>query len=141
MKIDIEILNIYSQFLEVQKLHQTIWGLPEGGGLYPPMLYTASISGGLVLGAKDGGKIIGFLFGFLGKHDDGTIKLCSQTMGILPEYRNLGIGTRLKWEQRAKMVNAGVSLITWTFDPLEAANATLNLHKLGGIVGHYKERR
>jgi len=36
------------------------------------------------------------------------------------------------------MLALGIDLITWTYDPLEAPNARLNLHTLGGIVHEYK---
>lgn len=136
--IEIRDLSTYDEFLQVQELHQIIWGLPEGAGLYPPMLNTAAHNGGIVLGAFDGEKMVGFGFGFLGMHQNQIIKLCSQTVGILPLYRGRGIGTRIKWAQRERALVNGISLITWTFDPLEARNAFLNLHKLGGICKDYK---
>jgi predicted GNAT superfamily acetyltransferase len=136
--IDIRDLSTYDEFLQVQELHQIIWGLPEGGGLYPPMLNTAAHNRGVVLGAFDGKKIVGFGFGFLGMHQDQIIKLCSQTVGILTSYRGRGIGTKIKWAQRERVLANGIPLITWTFDPLEARNAFLNLHKLGAVCKDYK---
>lgn len=136
--IEVRDLSTYDEFLQVQELHQLIWGLPEGGGLYPPMLNTAAHNGGIVLGAFDGEKMVGFGFGFLGMHQNRILKLCSQTVGILPLYRGRGIGTRIKWAQRERALAKGIPLITWTFDPLEARNAFLNLHKLGGTCKEYK---
>lgn len=135
MPITIRDLTNYDEFVQVQTLHRTIWGLSEG--LYPPMLNTAAHSGGIVLGVFDGDKMIGFSFGFLGRHADGTLKLCSQTSGLLPAYRHQGLGERLKWEQFDRARKAGLQLITWTVDPLEAPNALLNFRKLGGICHTY----
>ncbi|GAB4580314.1 MAG: hypothetical protein Fur0022_30540 [Anaerolineales bacterium] len=128
-------LTTYAEFTQVQALHRTIWGLQEG--LYPPMLNTAAHNGGVVLGAFDGETMVGFSFAFLGRHPDGTLKLCSQTTGLLPAYRHQGLGAQLKWAQYDRARAAGLSLITWTVDPLEAPNALLNFRKLGGVCRTY----
>ncbi len=138
-QIEIRDLHTYAEFENLRQLHQVIWDMPPGAGLYPPMLNTAAANGGVVLGAFDGDRMIGFSFGFLGRHPNGKLKLCSQTMGFLPEYRGRGLGARIKWAQRSRALQAGLELITWTFDPLEAPNARLNLHKLGAIAGTYLE--
>jgi predicted GNAT superfamily acetyltransferase len=99
-----------------------------------------------VLGAFDpqgasgsGDKMVGYLFGFLGLHENrGPLKLCSQTMGVLAEYRGRGIAESLKWAQRDRALKLGLKLVTWTYDPLEGPNAYLNLHKLNGIARVYK---
>ncbi|MCA9906787.1 MAG: hypothetical protein KC547_23190, partial [Anaerolineae bacterium] len=44
---------------------------------------------------------------------------------------------RLKLAQREFAIQQGLSLVTWTFDPLLAPNAYLNLHKLGAICRTY----
>ena len=131
-------LTRYEEFLQVRDVQQQVWGFTGGEGLYPPVLNTAAENGGTVIGAFDGGKLIGFIYGFVGIHSDRRLKLCSQTMGILPEYRNKGIAATLKWAQRQRVLENGIDLITWTYDPLEAPNARLNLHTLGGIACIYK---
>jgi len=132
-------LTKYDEFLQVREVQQQIWGFTQGEGLYPPMLKTAAENGGTIIGAFDGGKLIGFLFGFLGLHTDRHLKLCSQTMGILPEYRNKGVAATLKWAQRERVLANEIDLITWTYDPLEAPNARLNLRTLGGVAHVYKQ--
>jgi len=132
-------LTKYEEFLQVREVQQQIWGFTQGEGLYPPMLKTAAENGGTVIGAFDGAKMIGFLFGFIGLHADRRIKLCSQTMGILPEYRNKGVAATLKWAQRERALATEIDLITWTYDPLEAPSARLNLHALGGTAHVYKQ--
>jgi len=137
MSITIRDLHTYPEFIQVQTLHRSIWGLEEG--LYPPLLNTAAHNGGVVLGAFDGDTMIGFSFAFLGRHPDGTLKLCSQTTGLLPAYRGKKIGEKMKWAQYDRARTAGLQLITWTVDPLEAPNAMLNFRKLGGICRTYYE--
>ena len=60
-------------------------------------------------------------------------------LGVLPAYRNAQVGRRLKLRQRDDALARGISLIEWTFDPLELENAFLNIAKLGAIVRVYKE--
>ncbi len=132
-------LSTFDEFLQVHQIQQAVWGFAEPGtGLYPPLLLTASKNGGVVLGAFDpAGRMIGYIFSFLGREPDGPLKLCSQTMGVLREWRNRGVAAALKWAQRKRALAAGLSLITWTFDPLESANARLNMHKLGAVSRRY----
>jgi predicted GNAT superfamily acetyltransferase len=132
-------LTTYDEFLQVRQVQQACWGFSSGEGLYPPVLLTASQNGGTVLGAFDGDKLVGYLFGFLGLHENrGPLKLCSQTMGVLAEYRGHGIAESMKWAQRERALKLGLKLVTWTYDPLEGPNAYLNLRKLNGIVRVYK---
>jgi predicted GNAT superfamily acetyltransferase len=145
---DIVIRNLttYDEFIEVRKVQQACWGFTSGEGLYPPVLLTASQNGGVVLGAFDpqgasgsGDKMVGYLFGFLGLHENrGPLKVCSQTMGVLAEYRGRGIAENLKWAQRDHALKLGLKLVTWTYDPLEGPNAFLNLRKLRAIARTYK---
>ncbi len=58
-------------------------------------------------------------------------------MGVLPEYRNSGIGRRLKLHQRDYALANEIGLIEWTFDPLEIKNAFFNIERLGAIVRRY----
>lgn len=63
--------------------------------------------------------------------------LHSHMLAVLPEYRNQGLGARLKLAQREDALNRGILRMTWTFDPLAAKNAYLNLHRLGAIAYRY----
>src|SRR3972149_322185 len=114
MIIDIRDLTKYEEFLQIRDVQQQIWSFAQGEGLYPPALNTAVENGGTVIGAFDGSKMIGFVFGFIGLHTDRRIKLCSQTMGVLPEYRNKGVAAKLKWAQRQRVLENDLDLITWT---------------------------
>ncbi len=58
-------------------------------------------------------------------------------LGVLPAYRNTGLGRGMKLEQREYAIAAGVELIEWTFDPLEIKNAFFNIERLGAIVRRY----
>ena len=140
MDYTIRDLKNYDEMVAVRRLQQEIWGFDDPqAGLYPPVLNTAAKNGGVVLGAfeKDTGQMIAFLFSFLGREPGGPFKLCSQAMGVHPEWRGQGLAEALKQVQRERTIVQGLPLITWTFDPLEAPNARLNLHKLRAISRTY----
>ncbi len=59
-------------------------------------------------------------------------------LGVLPEYRNHGVGRQLKLRQRDDALARGIDLIEWTFDPLEIKNAYFNVERLGAIVRRYR---
>ncbi|MCM3743201.1 GNAT family N-acetyltransferase [Sporosarcina luteola] len=119
----------------IQNLEITVWGSEP---IPVHQTYTAVHNGGLMLGAFDGEKIVGFSYGFTG-FANGKTYLCSHMLGIQPEYQLMGIGKKLKEEQRKFAMEMGYDLMTWTFDPLESRNAYLNLSKLNGICSTYLE--
>lgn len=140
MAYTIRDLQSYDEMLGIHKLQQEIWGLDDPRmGLYPPLISTVAKNGGVVLGAFDDetGQMVAFLFGFLGREPGGPLKLCSQNMGVRPEWRRQGVAEGLKQAQRERVLAQGLPLITWTFDPLEGPNAHLNLHKLRAISRRY----
>lgn len=63
--------------------------------------------------------------------------LHSHMLAVRDNYRNRGLGARLKLEQRREALARGIRRMEWTFDPLEIRNAHLNIHKLGAIVRSY----
>ncbi len=133
-------LTSYAEMVAVRQLQHQIWGFDEPEiGLYPPVLNTAAKNGGVVLGAFDEetGQMVGFLFSFLGREPGGPFKLCSQALGVLPDWRGQGIAESLKCVQRERALAQDLPLITWTYDPLESPNAYLNLHKLHAIARTY----
>jgi predicted GNAT superfamily acetyltransferase len=63
--------------------------------------------------------------------------LHSHMLAVRDNYRNRGLGARLKLEQRREALERGIRRMEWTFDPLEIRNAHLNIHKLGAVVRSY----
>lgn len=126
------------EIVRCEELQQEIWAMPDMRDVVPAhLLITAQKNGGLLLGAFDGAQMVGLLFGFLGRASDGTFMHCSHMMGIHPAYRGRGLGERLKLRQRDLVLAQGLDLVTWTYDPLETANARLNIGKLGAICRTY----
>ncbi|MGI8687046.1 MAG: hypothetical protein ACR2M3_00560 [Thermomicrobiales bacterium] len=120
-----------------QDVQRRTWGITEDGYLVPvATLAAASAYGGLVLGAFDGDRLVGFSFAFRGVLDRTPI-LYSQLTGVLPEAQGGGTGRRIKQWQRTWAREQGLPLVAWAFDPLQAMNAHYNLVALGAIATHY----
>jgi len=120
---------------EIIALQQMIWG----AGVVPlGQLIAAAHNGGVVIGAYLHEKLIGFCYGFPG-YRSGENYLYSHMLGIHPDYRDLGMGHQLKFEQRTIALANGYNKMVWTYDPLESRNAYLNLCKLGAYVKTYVE--
>jgi predicted GNAT superfamily acetyltransferase len=101
------------------------------------MLVATARGGGLLLGALSGNQVVGFAFGFPGVTGEGRLKHYSHMLAVLPEFEGRGIGQQLKLAQRQAILARGLDLVTWTYDPLEARNAFLNLAKLGAVCQTY----
>lgn len=132
--IDVRRLTTVAEFRQAEDVQRRTWGMHGDTDLVPlHLLLTAHKNGGLVLGAFDGPRMVGYLFGFLGRTAAGDLKHCSHMVGVVPEYRGRGIAPQLKVWQREWTLAQGLDLITWTYDPLESRNAYLNIAKLGAI--------
>lgn len=126
------------------RLQVETWGY-AGGDVIPRRMFTvAQRIGGQVVGAFDSdNRMIGFAMSLpglkSGRHPAQPPKayLHSHMLAVLPSWRNSGIGRSLKLYQREEAVSRGISLMEWTFDPLEIKNAFLNIRKLGVIVRSY----
>jgi predicted GNAT superfamily acetyltransferase len=123
---------------EMEELQVLVWGGGSQTVVPAHLLHVIATSGGIVLGAYQGGRLIGFVLGLLAQRD-GHLYHASHMLGIHPDLQGSGIGAALKWRQRERALAQGLDLMTWTFDPLEARNAHLNLHKLGAISRTYLE--
>jgi predicted GNAT superfamily acetyltransferase len=125
------------EFSEAVRLQKEIWGFQDVDLLPLRLFVVASKIGGQVLGAFDGSKMVAFCLCIPGLKPGGKSYLHSHMMGVLPQYRNHGLGRRLKWSQREYALGTGVDLVEWTFDPLEIKNAFLNIVRLGAVVRRY----
>jgi predicted GNAT superfamily acetyltransferase len=80
--------------------------------------------------------MVGFTLAIAG-YRDGLPFLHSHMTAVLENYRDRGIGRRLKLFQREDALQRGICLVEWTFDPLEVKNAFLNFNRLGAIARRY----
>jgi predicted GNAT superfamily acetyltransferase len=126
-----------AEFAACEAMSRDIWGAGERNVVPRELLLTMQQNGGLVHGAfLPTGQLIGFCFAFAGVRS-GHLRLCSHQLGVLSAYRGMGIGVSLKEAQADDARTRGYDLISWTFDPLEARNAYINLHRLGCIARIY----
>jgi predicted GNAT superfamily acetyltransferase len=120
-------------------LQRVTWGDDFRELVAPALLLVAQKLGGVLLGAFDpGGELVGFVFGLTGLRD-GQLIHWSHMLAVRHDLRDHGIGRHLKELQRTRVAALGVRHIQWTFDPLVARNAHLNLHHLGVRVLQYVE--
>ena len=134
--IAIREIESVSELLQVEQLQKEVWGVDDRE-VFPALAMIPMIQvGGVLLGAFDEEKVIGFSFGFPGFEERKPI-LHSDMLAVLPAYRSLGLGRQLKLAQRQQALEKGVDTITWTFDPLQSLNANLNFGKLGVVSDRY----
>lgn len=136
--IRIRDLTTIEEFRQVVGLERDIWGYTDNSDMVgvPVFIFTVH-RGATLIGAFDGGKMVGFAYAVVGMKD-GRPMMWSHMAGVLPDYRG-GLGYRLKLEQRDRALAQGYDLIEWTFDPMQAMNAHFNFAKLGGVVEAYEE--
>ena len=139
-------LTTLEEFANVVQLERDIWG-PSYDDVVPvPILAVSVHSGGILIGAFDDdaprtshlapSAMIGFVYSLPGIKG-GEATQWSHMAGVVKEYQSRGIGMQLKLLQRERALNAGLDLIQWTYDPLQAMNAHLNFAKLGVVVEEY----
>lgn len=101
------------------------------------ILRLAQFVGGVTAGAfAADGRLLGFVFGMTGVRE-GRLVHWSDLLAVQPTARDGGLGRKLKLYQRELLRPLGVEVMYWTFDPLVARNAHLNLNRLGAHVAEY----
>src|SRR5262249_48639415 len=122
---------------DVEVLQKEVWGCADLDVVPLTMLVATREVGAVLIGAFDGPKLAGFVYGFPG-YEDGRVTHHSHMLAVKPAYRNHDLGYKLKLAQRESVLAQGITLITWTFDPLQSLNAHFNFAKLGVIADSYK---
>ena len=118
------------------QLQKEVWNFTDIELVPIRMFVLANKIGGQVMGAFDGGELVGFAMALPGMRS-GHAYLYSHMLAVRQQYRNAGLGRRLKLFQREDALARGFDLMEWTFDPLEIKNAYLNIEKLGAIARRY----
>jgi predicted GNAT superfamily acetyltransferase len=130
-------LTALGDFERCVELQIAVWGYSDSDLIPKRVFIVAAAIGGQVIGAFAGEVLVGFAMALPG-YRDGAAYLHSHMLAVLPEYRNAGLGRRLKLAQRADALARGIDRMEWTFDPLEIKNAHLNIARLGAIARRYK---
>lgn len=129
-------LSDYEACLELQRV---TWGRDFSDAVPISILKVTQKAGGIAAGAfSPQGDLLGFVHGLAGWTGDRPFHW-SHMLAVSPEARDLGLGTRLKLYQREVLLPQGIDEVRWTFDPLEARNAHLNLNHLGAGIAEYVE--
>jgi len=110
------------------------WG---GQHLDREVVRALAASGNVSWGAIDGDRLVGFVLGWAGV-DDGGLHVHSHMLASVPDSRHRGVGSALKFAQRAQALDQGIERMRWTFDPLLARNAWLNIGKLGAMIDGFE---
>jgi predicted GNAT superfamily acetyltransferase len=125
------------EFHRCVDLQRAIWG-EEALEVEPATMFVvAAHTGGQVLGAFVGDRLVGYTLAVVGLRD-GVAYLHSHMTGVHSDYRDRGVGRMLKLFQRNEALGRDIRLIQWTFDPLELRNAHFNLNRLGAICRIYQ---
>jgi len=130
----IRVLHHLNEMQQLQACTDLVWGPGTGNMVSADFLMALSHAGGYVSGAftsTDSGEImVACSFGMLARHR-GDWCLHSHITGVIPELQNSGLGTAMKNHQKQWALDAGLTAITWTFDPLVRRNAWFNIERLG----------
>ncbi len=118
-------------------LQRRTWGDHFAELVPASLLKVAPEVGGVASGAFDGDRLVGMVFGISGVRD-GRPAHWSDMLAVDASYRGRGLGRRLKLHQRDRLLAIGIERVLWTFDPLVARNARLNLTRLGATARTYR---
>ena len=135
-KVELRRSHSIEDFRACVVLQKEVWNFSDAELVPLRLFVVADKVGGQVMGAFDGGVMVGFALSVPGTRS-GHIYLHSHMLAVRKEYRNSGLGRRLKLMQREDALARGIELIEWTFDPLEIKNAYLNIERLGAIARRY----
>ena len=131
-------LHSRADYLACVQLQRETWGAQFTELVPLTILLVTQRIGGVLGGAFDADdRLLGFVFGMTGVDADGSLVHWSDMLAVRRDARDLGIGRRLKEFQREQLLAMGIGRIYWTFDPLVARNAHLNLSRLGAHVTEY----
>ncbi len=140
--IEIRSLEAASEIRDAAEIFDLVWPPLGGGTQVPPNLLRAiTHSGGYCSAAYINDEPVAAALAIVGVQESETgsqIHLHSHMAGVIEPYRNRRIGTLIKAHQRWWALSRGIETIVWTFDPLVARNAKLNLVNLGVSVRDYE---
>ena len=126
--------NLKSQ-KDARNIFDKTWAMDSGTEITTNLLQAMVHSGAYLSGAYVDNKCVGAAFAF--PATTAGLHLHSHMTAVLDGYRDQGIGYALKIDQWHWAKNNNYREITWTFDPLVARNAKLNLVKLGVEISAY----
>lgn len=123
--------------VDLTSIQREVWNTQDIDVVGPIEMKALQHAGASILVAEDlSGAIAGFSYAFPA-FVAGETFWHSDLLAVRPADRGGQVGQKLKWAQRAHALRTGIKRITWTFDPMQAGNAHLNLELLGATVREY----
>lgn len=126
-------LSGMEEFFKAEQLQRDVWGVDDTEDPADLMMVIQH-EGGLVAGAFEGERLVGYIFGFPTRE---TNVQHSHRLAVHPDARGRSLALHLKRYQRDWCLARGITLVRWTFDPLRHTNAHLNIARLGAEVSSY----
>lgn len=124
-------------YARCEALQRATWGQDFAEIASTTMMKISQKVGGVSAGAFDEeGELRGLVFGLTGLRK-GRLAHWSHILATDSALRGLGLGRHLKLYQKDFLLHLGVRHMYWTYDPLVAKNAHLNLHRLGAEPVEY----
>lgn len=137
-EIAIRRVETLAEYDECVRIERETWGETFTEVVSATVLRITQEMGGVTAAAFDpAGAMIGFVFGVTGIRN-GELAHWSDMLAVRPAAQGHGIGTGLKHFQREQLLPLGVRRMYWTYDPLVARNAHLNLERLGARAAEYR---
>ncbi len=136
-RLMVERLVIADEIGPYLELLNEIWGFTEKEEIPLHEAVVIVKTGGLIAGVDIDGVPAGVVFVMPAFSREWGFHHHSNFMGFKQEFRFGGLGMEIKRAHALWAARDGVGLVTWTFDPLQAANANLNFRKLGAVCRHY----
>ena len=135
--IELRSLNSDADYEAAIDLQRQTWGTRFEDTVPSTILMISQKMSGVLVGAFDeDGRMLGFLYGLSGFRY-GRRAHWSHMLAVAREARGRGLGRELKVFQRELLLPLGVETVYWTYDPLVARNANLNLNRLGALPVEY----
>jgi predicted GNAT superfamily acetyltransferase len=138
------LLRSLADLAPTESLQREVFGASDLDLVAASELVVVQETGGDVIGAfRRSGEVeelIGLNVG-LGGFYLRRPRLVSDFLVVRADMRSIGLGAEMKKLQLAFALERGFVEIVWTVDPLRAANARLNLEKLGAYADHYEVNR
>jgi predicted GNAT superfamily acetyltransferase len=115
------------------RLYEDVFHLGPGDGSLNVRLLVGMVrNSGIVAGAFEGDRMIGFALSFLAWDRARDVHYQYSQLAVVAEgAQGRGVGRRLKLAQREASLAMDVAEMRWSFDPFLVRNAHFNLNVLG----------
>ena len=134
--MDVKIIENSSEIEDFMEIIKSAWHSDSALSGFKDTIHSMAYHGGFVLGAWDGGKLIGMSFSYPG-YKKGYTYLYSHMTGVIDQKKYSGAGYMMKTKQKELALEYGYNMIAWTFDPVMSLNGYFNIGKLGAISRNY----